>query len=139
MPHTPIRRRQRGGLQRQSQRYAPCRVLAAAEVRPQAEVVHEVQQLVVVAVPNDGAQDLLQEARSNAVPPLGQPDLEALVPGSVLVGVAVVLLHLALVLVVAFLGLGAVGVRTRVAPPTCLTPLVRGPHGGLAQLLVPVQ
>ena len=70
---SPVLRREGGSLESETQWNASCGgVLATSKPRPHAQVVHEVQQLVLLAVADDRAEHFLHEAPSDAVPSLLQ-------------------------------------------------------------------
>ena len=63
----PVERREGLALQDQAQGQAAAGVLAAADARPHGEAVDELEQLEVVAVADDRAEDLAHEAALDAV------------------------------------------------------------------------
>ena len=64
----PVQGRERFAFQDQPQWQAGAGILPATDPGPHGEVVHELQQLEVLAVADDRAQDLAHEAALDAVP-----------------------------------------------------------------------
>ena len=85
---------------------------------PKAQVIHKVKQFVLLAVSDDGPEDLLHEAPSNAVPALLQLDV--------------------VVLIVCIGCFGVAAVR-KPCVSGLLPSLICGPYNGLTKVRVPIK